>query len=81
MHPLHYEFAEDGITISSPTTEEPAKLPWEYIYQISTWKNYLLIYSNRINAYIIPKEDIKDVYDPAIEYIKNHVEDYKLKIK
>ena len=80
-HPVTYRFTDTGIVVSSPSSEEPAELPWEYIYQISTWKNYLLIYSNRINAYIIPKEDIKDVYDPAIEYIKNHVEDYKLKIK
>ncbi|SEA75786.1 YcxB-like protein [Pseudobutyrivibrio sp. ACV-2] len=80
-HPLTYELTESGIMVSSPASEDPAELPWEYIYKISTWKEYLLIYSNRVNAYIIPKEDIKDVYSPTIDYIKKHVEDYKLQIK
>ena len=81
QHPLTYELTESGIIVSSPASQEPAELPWEYIYKVSTWKEYLLIYSNRVNAYIIPKEDIKDVYSPAIDYIKKHVEDYKLQIK
>ena len=80
-HPLAYELKEDGIWISSPSSEEAAELPWQYIYKIATWKNYLLIYSNRVNAYIIPVEDIKDIYQDMIAYIKTHVEDYKLQIK
>lgn len=81
LQPLTYELTDTGIVVSSPASEEPAELPWEYIYKVSTWKDYLLIYSNRVNAYIIPKEDIKDVYDSAVAYIKNHVEDYKTQIK
>ena len=81
QHPLTYELIETGIKVSSPASEEPAELPWEYVYKIATWKEYLLIYSNRVNAYIIPKEDMGDAYVPAISYIKNHVEDYKLQIK
>ncbi len=80
-HPLTYEFADSGIIITSPASEEPAELPWEYIYKISTWKDYLLIYSNRINAYIIPLEDIKNNYDGIVSFIKTKVEDYKLQIK
>ncbi len=80
-HPLTYELLDTGVKVSSPAAEEPAELPWEYIYKISTWKDYLLIYSNRVNAYIIPKADIEQEYAPAIEFIKAHVEDYKLKIK
>lgn len=81
QYPLTYEFMDTGIVITSPTTDEPAELPWEYIYKISTWKNYLLIYSNRINAYIIPMEDISDDYEQIKEYVKSHVEDYKLQLK
>ena len=81
MHPLTYELGEDAIEISSPTTDEPAQLPWEYIYKISTWKGYLLIYSNRINAYIIPIESVKEQYDTIIAYMKTKLEDYKLQIK
>jgi hypothetical protein len=81
QHPLTYELKDTGIVISSPTTEEPAELPWEYVYKISNWKNYLLIYSNRVNAYIIPMSDIENQYADIKEFIKNHVEDYKLKLK
>lgn len=81
QHPLTYELTETGILISSPTTEQPAELPWEYIYKVSSWKEYLLIYSNRVNAYIIPMSDIENEYSSIKEYITNHVEDYKLQLK
>ena len=81
QHPLTYELTETGIVISSPTTDEPAELPWEYVYKISNWKDYLLIYSNRVNAYIIPMSDIEDQYTDIKEFVKNHVEDYKLQLK
>lgn len=81
QHPLNYELKEDGIEISSPAVEGAAELPWEYIYKVSTWKEYLLIYSNRINAYIVPMEDIAGQYDNIKEFIKSHVEDFKLQIK
>lgn len=81
QHPLTYELTETGIVISSPTTDEPAELPWEYVYKISNWKEYLLVYSNRVNAYIIPMSDIEDQYADIKEFIKNHVEDYKLQLK
>ncbi len=79
--PLTYEFTETGVVISSPTTEEPAELPWEYVYKISNWKGYLLIYSNRVNAYIIPMNDISEDYIYIKEFILKHVEDYKLQLK
>ncbi len=81
QYPLSYEFKEDGIFISSPTTDVPAELPWEYIYKVCLWKGYLLIYSNRINAYIIPVDSIEEQYDSVVSFIKSHVEDYKLQIK
>ena len=80
-HPISYQLKEDGIYVSSETAEEPAVLPWEYVYKVATWKDYLLIYSNRINAYIIPNADIQSQYENVVDYIKNHVEDYKLQIK
>ncbi len=81
QYPITYELLDSGVKVTSPSSEEPAELPWEYIYKVATWKDYLLVYSNRVNAYIIPKSDINQVYDSAINYIKNHVEDYKLQIK
>ena len=71
----------EEIVEAAPVAEEPAELPWEYIYKVANWKGYLLIYSNRVNAYIIPIEAIKAEYTNITDYIKAHVEDYKLKIK
>ena len=79
--PLHYEFGEDGIAVTSPTSEDEAVLPWSYIYKIVTWKDYLLIYSNRVNAYIIPRSEVDSQYPAIKEYIESHVEDYKLTLK
>ncbi|MBP3261599.1 YcxB family protein [Pseudobutyrivibrio sp.] len=80
-YPLTYELKDEGLWISSPASEEPAVLPWEYVYKVSTWKEYLLIYSNRVNAYIIPISDISAEYNDTVAFIKSHVEDYKLQIK
>lgn len=81
QYPISYCLKESGIVISSPTSQENAELPWDYIYKVVTWKGYLLIYSNRVNAYIIPIADISSCYQDAVEYIKSHVEDYKISIK
>ncbi len=81
MYPITYELMDSCIAVSSPSAEEPAELPWEYVYKVATWKEYLLIYTNRVNAYIIPKEEISAEYADIVAYIKSHVEDYKLQIK
>lgn len=81
MHPLNYTLKEEGLVIVSPAVEEPADLPWQYIYKVSLWNGYLLIYSSRINAYIIPVSDIEDKKDQILAFIKSHVEDYKYTIK
>lgn len=80
-YPITYELKDEGLWISSPSSEEPAVLPWEYIYKVSTWKGYLLIYSNRVNAYIIPIADILSDYDNIVAFMKSHIEDYKIQIK
>lgn len=78
---LHFEFEEEGIKVSSPAAEEPAVLPWDYIYKIVTWKDYLLIYSNRVNAYIVPRADVAGCQNELLEFVRAHVKDYKLELK
>jgi len=80
-YPITYELKDEGLWISSPSSEEPAVLPWEYIYNVSIWKGYLLIYSNRVNSYIIPIADILSDYDNIVAFMKSHIEDYKIQIK
>jgi len=80
-NPLHYELGEDGIRVVSEAAEEDALLPWEYVYKIVTTKNALLIYSNRVNAYIIPKEAVISQFPEISQFIKDHVDEYKLNLK
>ena len=78
---LTYKFTDEGLVVSSPTAEDEATLPWEYIYKVVAVNNCIYIFSNRVNAYIIPKEFFGDKYDVAIDFMKSHVDDYKLSIK
>ena len=53
---LHYLVDENGFTVSQG--EESAKLPWDQIYKMVATKSNVLVYSTRINAYIIPREQL-----------------------
>lgn len=79
--PLHYKVADDGLIVSSPLADEPSVLPWEYIYKASTSKNYLYIYSSRVNAYILPKDQIINIYPQLKEELETHIKDFKLNLK
>ena len=48
---------------------------------VSTTKHNLLIYSNRVNAYIIPKAQISDKQPQIYEALRKHCDDYRLHIK
>ena len=76
---LHYEISEEGIKVTSG--DESGELPWNLVYQVLTRKNSVLIYSNRVNAYIIPKDQLGDKYDTLIEIAQKSLESYRLKIK
>ena len=76
---LHYEVTEDAICVSQG--EEKAELKWEQIYKFVANKKRVLVYSNRVNAYIIPREQIADKYDDFVEIAKSKLEKYRLIIK
>lgn len=76
---LHYNMNEKGIISSQG--EEKAELLWEQVYKIVETKKNLLIYSNRRNAFIIPKVIIEDQYEQMRELMREHVESYRLRLK
>ena len=47
--------------------EESAELPWEQIYKMVGTKSNVLVYSSRINAYIIPRAQLGDKYADLAE--------------
>lgn len=78
---LHFEMREDGIAVTTDHETEEAVLPWDMIYKAVTTKHNLLIYSNRVNAYIIPKAQATEELPQIYAMLRQHCKDYRLHIK
>lgn len=76
---LHYEFKEDAIQVS--VEEESVEFKWENIYQMKTSGDLLLIYTNRINAYILPLAQVGDKYEDLSKLAHAKLEKYRIKMK
>lgn len=76
---LHYTVDEAGFTVSQG--EESATLPWEQIYKMTATKSNVLVYSNRTNAYVIPRSQLGDKFDPLKTFAKEKLPAYRVKIK
>ncbi len=57
---LHYLVDEKDLLFLRG--EESANLPWDQIYKMVATKSNVLVYSTRINAYIIPREQLGEQY-------------------
>lgn len=77
--PLHYEFTEEKITVSQG--EQSVEFEWDNIYRMMTLGGMLLIYTNRINAYIIEKKQIEAQYADLVQLAKSKLEKYRIKVK
>jgi predicted membrane channel-forming protein YqfA (hemolysin III family) len=76
---LHYEISESGFHVTQGDQE--GDLPWNAIYKLISNKRQILIYTTRINAYIIPLEQIGDQYDAFAELAGKKLESYRLRLK
>lgn len=72
---LHYVFDEEGVHVT--VGEENALLAWDQIYKLVSTKHNILIYSNRINAYIIPRTAMGDRYEEFRELAGAHLKKYQ----
>lgn len=81
QQPISYSLQKQGIVVTSPASEESATLPWESVYKVVTTRNNLLIYSNRVNAYVIPREAVQAQFPQMRQIFEEHVENYRLRIK
>lgn len=75
---LHYKIDDTGVHVSQG--EETADLEWKQIYKMAATKNSLLIYSNRVNAYVIPRKAMGEQYEKVVGLAVNHLESYRLKL-
>ncbi len=76
---LHYEFEEEAIRVS--VEEESVEFKWENIFQMKTSGPLLLVYTNRINAYILPLSQVGDKYDELSKLAHAKLEKYRIKMK
>jgi hypothetical protein len=76
---LHYEVSESGFHVTQG--DEEGELPWDAIYKAISNKHQILIYTTRINAYIIPREQIGDQYDAFVELAGKMLKSYRVRLK
>ncbi len=73
---LHFLVSEENITVTQG--EENGVLEWNQVYKLVAGKKYIYIFSNRQNAYILPKEQLGDNYDKIVEIAKAKLEKFRL---
>lgn len=76
---LHYEVSEKGIHVVQG--KETGDLPWDAVYKLVSNKHQILIYTTRVNAYVIPREQIGDQYDGFCEVAKKVLKPFQLKLR
>lgn len=76
---LHYCMEERAIIVSQG--DETGELSWDQIYKMTATKKQVLIYSNRINAYIIPRDQLGDNYEQVRKLAKAQLPAYRFKMK
>lgn len=77
--PLHYAVGEEGFVVSQG--EASAQLPWDQIYKFVSNKRNVLVYSNRTNAYVIPREQLGEQYAPLKEIVVEKLPKYRVGMK
>ena len=75
---LHFTFTEEQIQVS--VEEESVEFKWENIFQIKTSGPLLLVYTNRINAYILPLSQVGDQYEAFSKLAHSKLEKYRIKM-
>ena len=76
---IHYEFEEESSRVS--VGEESVEFKWENIFQMKTSGNLLLLYTNRINAYIFPLEQVGNQYESLSKLAHSKLEKYRIRMK
>lgn len=76
---LHYEFGEENIRVS--VGGESVEFKWENIFMMKTSGDLILVYTNRINAYILPKAQVGESYKGLSELAHKKLEKYRIKMK
>lgn len=75
---LHYTFTEEAITVS--VGEESVEFQWENIFRMKKSGSQVLIYTNRINAYILPIQQVGSQFEALSQLAGKKLEKYRISI-
>ena len=76
---LHYSMDDKGVHVRAG--EQTALLEWNMIYRIVSTKSNLLIYSTRVNAYVIPLAQLGSQYESIKQLAQQKLEKYRFNMK
>lgn len=76
---LHYAVSDAGIAVAQG--EASGELKWDQIYKMIATKSNVLIYSNRINAYVIPREQLGDKYAALADVANKNLAKHRVKMR
>lgn len=76
---LHYHISENGIKVEQDG--DSGVLEWKQVYKIVSNKKHVLIYSNRVNAYIVPREQLGEQYGALKELADKMLEKYRVRMR
>ena len=76
---LHYHVDKDGFTVTQG--ESSGVLAWKQIYKMLSTKHLVLVYSNRINAYIIPRSQLGEQYVALTKLAVSKLPKFRVKMK
>ena len=74
--PLHCELADKGVVISR---DGDVTNPWEDFTKVYTTKKVVILYVGRVRAFILPKEQMAEQYEAAVEMIRKHIPRKKIR--
>lgn len=75
--PLNYIVNEEGITVSQD--EESQTIEWKQLFKVVETKSQFLVYSNRINSFIFPKNSLEGQVDELGNAIAEYSKDTGIK--
>ena len=76
---LHYHVDGDGFTVTQG--EANGVLAWKQIYKMVATKHLVLVYSNRINAYVIPRTQLGEHYVPLAKLATDKLPKFRVRMK
>lgn len=76
---LHYHVDTDGFTVTQG--ESSGVLAWKQIYKMVATKSNVLVYSNRLNAYVIPRAQLGEQYVSLAKLATDKLPKFRVRMK